>query len=280
MTVITDFEGWLSRRRFATILADPPWQFQNSTGKVAPEHRRLTRYGTMKLDDIKNLPVQRAAMDTCHLYLWVPNALLPEGLDVTKVWGFTYKSNIVWHKIRKDGRSDERGVGFYFRNVTELDHVLVDELVFQALKFDHSPRFDRLALFAFIYSMVGAWKGAKPYQQRPALWAHYYIAERVARKFNWDTSRVSANDIEDFVTSDARYHAKTARKLSTNLNFLFQVGGLHQLASSRLERWWVDAMCLALDRIPETRRMSGRAPNRRATSHFRYRVQRNVSFTE
>lgn len=107
-------------RRFSTILADPPWQFQNRTGKVAPEHRRLARYSTMTLDEICALPVSRIASETAHLYLWVPNALLPEGLRVMKDWGFNYKSNIVWHKIRKDGGSDGRGVGFYFRNVTEV----------------------------------------------------------------------------------------------------------------------------------------------------------------
>ena len=107
-------------RKFGTILADPPWQFQNRTGKIAPEHKRLSRYGTMTLDDIKELPVQDAAAATSHLYLWVPNALLPDGIAVMQAWGFQYKSNIVWHKIRKDGGSDGRGVGFYFRNVTEL----------------------------------------------------------------------------------------------------------------------------------------------------------------
>jgi N6-adenosine-specific RNA methylase IME4 len=107
-------------RRFGTILADPPWQFQNRTGKVAPEHRRLTRYSTLSLDDISALPVAQLASPVAHLYLWVPNALLPHGLAVMQAWGFTYKSNIVWHKIRKDGGSDGRGVGFYFRNVTEL----------------------------------------------------------------------------------------------------------------------------------------------------------------
>lgn len=115
-----DFLQFVGDRRFGTILADPPWQFQNRTGKVAPEHKRLTRYGTMTVEDIKLLPVSDAAADTCHLYLWVPNALLPEGLAVMQAWGFRYKSNIVWHKIRKDGGSDGRGVGFYFRNVTEL----------------------------------------------------------------------------------------------------------------------------------------------------------------
>jgi len=105
---------------YTTILADPPWQFQNRTGKMAPEHRRLLRYPTMDLEEIKQLPVSRLAAAQSHLYLWVPNALLQEGLDVVKSWGFTYKSNIVWYKIRKDGGPDGRGVGFYFRNVTEL----------------------------------------------------------------------------------------------------------------------------------------------------------------
>lgn len=107
-------------RKFSTILADPPWQFQNRTGKVAPEHKRLNRYGTMKLEEIMALPVTSLVEETAHLYLWVPNALLPEGLKVLEAWGFQYKSNLVWHKIRKDGGPDGRGVGFYFRNVTEL----------------------------------------------------------------------------------------------------------------------------------------------------------------
>jgi N6-adenosine-specific RNA methylase IME4 len=110
----------LAGRQFGTILADPPWQFQNRTGKVAPEHKRLARYGTMSLEEIEALPVASIAAEPAHLYLWVPNALLPEGIAVMKAWGFRYKSNLVWHKVRKDGGSDGRGVGFYFRNVTEI----------------------------------------------------------------------------------------------------------------------------------------------------------------
>lgn len=109
-----------AKQRFATVLADPPWQFINRTGKVAPEHRRLSRYATMDASAICALPVATLTAPTAHLYLWVPNALLPEGLRVMQAWGFQYKSNIVWHKIRKDGGSDGRGVGFYFRNVTEI----------------------------------------------------------------------------------------------------------------------------------------------------------------
>ncbi len=106
--------------KYRTILADPPWQFQNRTGKMAPEHKRLARYSTMKLPEIMALPVDMISDTKAHLYLWVPNALLPEGLAVMKAWGFEYKTNIVWEKVRKDGEPDGRGVGFYFRNVTEL----------------------------------------------------------------------------------------------------------------------------------------------------------------
>ncbi len=115
-----EFLEALKGERFATVLADPPWRFQNRTGKMAPEHHRLSRYGTMELAEIKALPVSQVAADTANLYLWVPNALLPEGLEVMKAWGFQYKSNLIWHKVRKDGGSDGRGVGFYFRNVTEI----------------------------------------------------------------------------------------------------------------------------------------------------------------
>jgi N6-adenosine-specific RNA methylase IME4 len=120
LATVLDFSSAMRGRKFATILADPPWRFVNRTGKMAPEHRRLSRYETMTTDDICDLPVADVAAATAHLYLWVPNALLPEGLRVMQAWGFAYKSNIVWHKVRKDGGSDGRGVGFYFRNVTEL----------------------------------------------------------------------------------------------------------------------------------------------------------------
>jgi N6-adenosine-specific RNA methylase IME4 len=105
---------------FGTILADPPWQFSNRTGKMAPEHKRLRRYPTMSIREILELPVPQLAASKSHLYLWVPNALIQWGLEVMERWGFVYKTNLVWYKVRKDGGPDGRGVGFYFRNVTEL----------------------------------------------------------------------------------------------------------------------------------------------------------------
>lgn len=115
-----DLLNRLDGQKFQTILADPPWRFLNRTGKVAPEHKRLSRYETLSTDEICTLPVPEIVTEPAHLYLWVPNALLPDGLHVMQSWGFQYKSNIIWHKIRKDGGSDGRGVGFYFRNVTEV----------------------------------------------------------------------------------------------------------------------------------------------------------------
>ena len=117
---IESFQRFTQGKKYKTIYADPPWQFSNRTGKMAPEHKRLNIYSTMKLNDIKKLPVSDVADEKSHLYLWVPNALLPEGLEVMKAWGFEYKTNLIWEKVRKDGMPDGRGVGFYFRNVTEI----------------------------------------------------------------------------------------------------------------------------------------------------------------
>jgi len=120
MSAVEDFRQEVGARKFATVLADPPWRFQNKTGKVAPEHKRLARYPTLTLAEIEDLPVQDVAEETAHLYLWVPNALMPEGLQVMQSWGFQYKTNLIWYKVRQDGGPDRRGVGFYFRNVTEM----------------------------------------------------------------------------------------------------------------------------------------------------------------
>ena len=120
MIAAQELKAFLQGERFGTILADPPWRFDNRTGKVAPEHRRLARYQTLTVEEIGSLPLADHLEEVAHCYLWVPNALLPDGLEVLRRWGFEYKTNLIWHKIRKDGGSDGRGVGFYFRNVTEM----------------------------------------------------------------------------------------------------------------------------------------------------------------
>lgn len=117
---VQNFRAFTNGKKYNTIYADPPWRFQNRTGKVAPEHKRLNRYDTMSIEEIMSLPVAEIADDKAHLYLWVPNAMLPDGLAVMDAWGFEYKGNLIWEKVRKDGMPDGRGVGFYFRNVTEI----------------------------------------------------------------------------------------------------------------------------------------------------------------
>ena len=110
----------IQKGKYGTILIDPPWRFINRTGKMAPEHKRLHRYPTMAINEILALPVGEMAAPTSYIYLWVPNALLRWGLDCLEEWGFEYKTNLIWYKQRKDGGPDGRGVGFYFRNVTEV----------------------------------------------------------------------------------------------------------------------------------------------------------------
>ena len=119
-TIAHELSEYLGNEKFSTVMADPPWRFINRTGKVAPEHRRLSRYETLSVEEICSLPIADHVNEVAHCYLWVPNALLPEGLTVLAAWGFEYKTNLIWHKVRKDGGSDGRGVGFYFRNVTEI----------------------------------------------------------------------------------------------------------------------------------------------------------------
>lgn len=105
---------------FRTVLADPPWRFGNRRSGMSPESGLRPRYRTMHLDEICALPVKSIAADDAHLYLWVPSSMLPDGLKVMQHWGFRYTTSITWLKTRMDGEPDGSGVGFYFRNATEL----------------------------------------------------------------------------------------------------------------------------------------------------------------
>jgi len=165
-------------------------------------------------------------------------------------------------KVRETGRPDYIPINFFLfnRTVDRTDYLVADELVFQALTEPHSSRFDKLALFTFNFSYAGNWKGAKAYQRRPALWSTEYIKERVSREFNWNAALVSADDIERFVASDSRYTGKTVRKLATNLNYLYKLGRLFEFGAGQVERWWVDALFLAMDRLIADRRLDDIVP--------------------
>jgi hypothetical protein len=163
-------------------------------------------------------------------------------------------------RVRRIQRPDYIPLNFFLFNRTRdgIDYVVADELVYQALTFEHSRRFDKLALLTFNLSMAGKWKGAERYQSTPALWAKHYVSDRVNSELRWDTSQISADDIERFVLQDQRYIAQGARKLATNLAYLYRVGGLTEMASAVVERWWVDGVFVALDRAIETRQIEGK----------------------
>lgn len=97
--------------RFGTILIDPPWELQQRGGRGAERHYRL-----MSLDQIAALPVRALAAEAAHLWLWVTNATLRIGYDITEAWGFTPRSLLTWIKPRL-------GLGQYLRSATE--HLLL-----------------------------------------------------------------------------------------------------------------------------------------------------------
>jgi hypothetical protein len=160
-------------------------------------------------------------------------------------------------RVAKDGRPDFIPLNFFLFNHVRggVNSIFVDELVFQAITSKHSTRFDRLALFAFNFSYAGVWKGAKVEQRNPALWARNYVIDRVADAYGWDTSKISAADIEAFLRTAPQFKAETYTKVSTNLNFLYNIGGLREYKNRRIERWWVDALFLAIDRLVADRQV-------------------------
>jgi len=162
-------------------------------------------------------------------------------------------------RVSQSGHSEYIPVNFFLfnKNKNGIDHLVADELVFQALTAPHTKNFDKLAIFALNFSYVGRWTGADAAQRRPALWANNYVSEKIANEYGWNTARISANDIERFVAGSPRYKAKSARKLSTNLNYIYEIGHLSDFSSKRVERWWVDALFLALDRLIEDRELDG-----------------------
>jgi len=163
-------------------------------------------------------------------------------------------------RVTNSGRIDFIPANFFLFNQQQAgtDWIVADELVYQALNFKHSDEFDKLALFAFNLSLAGKWRGAKTYQRYPALWSKYFLIETIGQKFNWDSSNISAKTIEKYFQNDPRYQAQTTTKLSTNLNYLYHNGNLLGFKNSVVERWWVSALFLALDRAIEDRKIDGK----------------------
>ena len=166
-------------------------------------------------------------------------------------------------RVKSIKRPDYIALNFFLYNSIDnsTSFVIADELVFQAVTFPHDKAFDKLGLFAFLLSTVGRWKGAGKEQSRPAEWARHYIIDRVDNELGWQMDKITATDIETFVSTNPRYKAKTARKLSTNLNYLFNQGRLSDFSNSKIEKWWVDAVFLTLDRTLREKKIHGQDIN-------------------
>jgi N6-adenosine-specific RNA methylase IME4 len=95
------------QKKYKTILADPPWKYGKGWGWGAGEY-----YNLMSLEDIKNLPVNNLAEENAHLYLWCPNGMIPQGLEVMQSWGFKFKTILTWVKNRSI-------FGYYFKGQSE-----------------------------------------------------------------------------------------------------------------------------------------------------------------
>jgi hypothetical protein len=162
-------------------------------------------------------------------------------------------------RVKSINRPDFIPLNFFLFNQKKggVDHIIVDELVFQALSSDHSALFDKLALFAFNFSHAGTWSKAAEYQRFPSLWATHYIVDRLAGQNHWQAQTVNASDIGSFLSNSPSYKAETSGKVSTNLNFLYNLGKLSEFSNKRIERWWVDCLFLALDRIIADRAIDG-----------------------
>jgi hypothetical protein len=161
-------------------------------------------------------------------------------------------------RLRAAGLNDYIPMNFFLFNhrIDGTDYIVADEIVFQALTFEHSTRFDKLAMFALNFSYAGKFARATVEQRRPALWAHHYIRDRLGNQLNWDTSKVNADDIDAFLKDSPQYKGQISRrKTATNLNYLYEAGRLNELRNSRIERWWVDSLFLALDRVIDDRKL-------------------------
>ena len=107
-------------KKFKTIYADPPW-LESGGGQIKRGADR--HYPLMKTKDIMALPIQNLAEENCHLYLWVTNNFLQDGLGVMKAWGFIYKTKITWVKgVYAYGQLslENPGLGQYFRGLDEV----------------------------------------------------------------------------------------------------------------------------------------------------------------
>lgn len=138
------------------LYADPPWAFNNSgfNQSAAQKYPTLSIEDICKYSDGEKSVRQLAKEKESVLFLWVPEALVPEGLEVVKAWGFAYKAQMVWKKDRAPGIgwwvNSKHELLFIGAKGTELHPAIKYDSVFEAPVTAHSKKPE------LVYEMIEA----------------------------------------------------------------------------------------------------------------------------
>lgn len=101
-------------KKYQIIYADPPWEYKNKKTGGSMQSGSSSKYKTMSIEQLCELPIQNISDKSCVLFLWATVPLLPEALLVMSSWGFKYKTSLFWRKIMS------LGMGFWFRGQVEI----------------------------------------------------------------------------------------------------------------------------------------------------------------
>jgi N6-adenosine-specific RNA methylase IME4 len=85
---------------YRVIYADPPWEYGDKRTNDANSGSAESQYPTMPIDEICGLAVAEIAAADSVLFLWATAPLLTEAIQVIESWGFTYKAQFVWDKVK------------------------------------------------------------------------------------------------------------------------------------------------------------------------------------
>lgn len=108
-----------TRKRYSIIYADPAWPFNDRQTGGSHKSGSAQKYLTMTIQDIKDLPVDLITKPDAICFIWIPDSLLPQGLEVFTAWGFKFKKKaFTWIKKTKKGK-DFYGMGRTTRNGSE-----------------------------------------------------------------------------------------------------------------------------------------------------------------
>ena len=114
-------------KKYKTIIADPPWKYQ----EIGIKHKHgqaKYQYPTMSYKDIAELNIKDVVHKDCVLLMWCTWPKLEEGLFVLNKWGFIYKSAFPWIKIKDLSRDlwgkltvrVQWGIGSWSRGCSEV----------------------------------------------------------------------------------------------------------------------------------------------------------------